>query len=334
MPTVTFITWDNQEQANATFSTSWNTFVGNASRSWSGDGTQRFVALAGSPHDAGELPAGITISQVKVIIGFDMHVSGHGNSSIVHISHHATGGDIATDPNMVYGLGPTDDSTLNPAGESVATWVGSMTRAQFFEFLSSPSSATAKGFRLTWINGPGVSPYIGSVDFTVTYFIVQATYDVPLELTSISPNVGDLAGGETVTLTGDEFAEGLTVNWGDQHITPTIVDAQHMTVVTPMSLTEKLIDVTVFDYLTGAYATLEDGYQYLRIPAILSVTPNFGTMLGGTNVVIIGRGFLPGSNILFGGQQATNIVYVSPTEYHATTPAHQVGPIDVLIVEP
>ncbi len=171
----------------------------------------------------------------------------------------------------------------------------------------------------------------GTVEFT--QFELHVTYTL-ISLTSVSPNTGPLLGGDTITLTGAAFTDGMKVNWDNEQIDATFVDSTHLTIVAPVRSTERVIDVTVYDPATGAYATLEDAYSYLTIPAILSVTPSSGSMAGGTDVVIIGRGFVSGSNILFGGQQATNIVYVSPTEYHATTPAHQIGLVDVLIVEP
>jgi Concanavalin A-like lectin/glucanases superfamily/IPT/TIG domain len=70
-------------------------------------------------------------------------------------------------------------------------------------------------------------------------------------------------------------------------------------------------------------------------PAIFSITPNNGGTLGGTSVVVTGRGFTGASTVLFGSTAAgftvnsdTQITATSPTATSATTP------VDVTVTTP
>ncbi|HEX3068848.1 MAG TPA: IPT/TIG domain-containing protein [Thermoanaerobaculia bacterium] len=65
-------------------------------------------------------------------------------------------------------------------------------------------------------------------------------------------------------------------------------------------------------------------------PSISSIAPTSGSQTGGTSVTITGTGFLSGATVKFGGTLATNVT-VTSTSITATTPAHAVGKVDVLV---
>jgi fibronectin type 3 domain-containing protein len=66
-------------------------------------------------------------------------------------------------------------------------------------------------------------------------------------------------------------------------------------------------------------------------PAISSVSPNKGVLTGATSVTITGTGFLSGVTVTLGGTAATNINVVSATSITATTPAHALGAVDLVV---
>ena len=66
-------------------------------------------------------------------------------------------------------------------------------------------------------------------------------------------------------------------------------------------------------------------------PTISTVTPNSGPAAGGTPITITGAAFLAGSSVTIDGAVATDIVVVDPTSITATTPAHNVGAVDVVV---
>jgi hypothetical protein len=66
-------------------------------------------------------------------------------------------------------------------------------------------------------------------------------------------------------------------------------------------------------------------------PTISAVSPSQGLPAGGTPVTITGTGFASGATVTFGGVAATGVTVVSPTTITATTPAHAVGAVDVVV---
>lgn len=58
-----------------------------------------------------------------------------------------------------------------------------------------------------------------------------------------------------------------------------------------------------------------------QAPTVLSVSPNAGTIAGGTPVTITGTLFMQAPMVLFGNTPATNVTWVSATSITCTTPA-------------
>ena len=73
-------------------------------------------------------------------------------------------------------------------------------------------------------------------------------------------------------------------------------------------------------------ATLTAGYTYTTIaPTLISITPNTGTISGGTSVVITGTGFTPSTTVTIGGVAATSVTVSSASSLTAVTPAYVSG---------
>ena len=66
-------------------------------------------------------------------------------------------------------------------------------------------------------------------------------------------------------------------------------------------------------------------------PTVTSISPNSGTINGGTVVSIMGTGFLAGATVSLGGTAATGVTVVNSTSITATTPAHAAGPVNVIV---
>jgi putative cell wall-binding protein len=67
------------------------------------------------------------------------------------------------------------------------------------------------------------------------------------------------------------------------------------------------------------------------VPVVTSVTPNAGPLGGNTSVAIVGSGFTGTTGVTVGGTAATNVIFVDDTHLTATTPAHAVGTVDVIV---
>ena len=69
-------------------------------------------------------------------------------------------------------------------------------------------------------------------------------------------------------------------------------------------------------------------------PTVSSVSPNFGSTLGGTAITITGANLTGASSVTVGGVAATTVVVVSPTSITAFTPAGTVGEKTVAVTTP
>jgi len=67
---------------------------------------------------------------------------------------------------------------------------------------------------------------------------------------------------------------------------------------------------------------------------VISISPSFGPLAGGTKVTITGTGFLSGATVTIGGTAATGITVVNATSITATTPAGTVGAKNVMVTNP
>ncbi|HAT6978714.1 TPA: hypothetical protein JAN54_10555 [Legionella pneumophila] len=67
---------------------------------------------------------------------------------------------------------------------------------------------------------------------------------------------------------------------------------------------------------------------------LTAVNPNSGTASGGTGVVLTGTGLTGATAVTFGGIAATSVNVVNSTTVTAVTPAHAIGPVDVVIDTP
>jgi hypothetical protein len=154
---------------------------------------------------------------------------------------------------------------------------------------------------------------------------------LPPVISSLSPTHGTAAGGTTVTINGNYFVSGCIVNFDNVAATDvTFISTTQITCKTPAHAAG-LVNVTVTnpDFLKD---TSVNAYTFEG--QITSVTPNHGTLVGGTHVTIAGAGFINGSTITFGGVPATDVVFVDVNTFTCVTPQHAIGAVDVVITEP
>ena len=64
-----------------------------------------------------------------------------------------------------------------------------------------------------------------------------------------------------------------------------------------------------------------------------SIVPSSGPIAGGTEVTIIGSNFDASSAVIFGDQAASSFTVVNENVIQATTPAHEAGAVDVVILD-
>ena len=153
---------------------------------------------------------------------------------------------------------------------------------------------------------------------------------VPLTLARVEPSTGSAGGFDQVELLGTAFRPGLMVFFGESVAQDVfILDDERIICLTPPRL-PGLVDVKVSDPDSGETAILEDGFLFFNAVETVGVEPASGHVMGGEPVTIIGLGFRPGSNVLFGGRAAISIEVVDDHTIVCTTPdAPGPGAVDV-----
>ncbi len=83
----------------------------------------------------------------------------------------------------------------------------------------------------------------------------------------------------------------------------------------------------------GAHSIIFDvNTASIAAPVAATITPNSGTNLGGTPVVIRGTGFdINGATVTAGGNALTSVTVVSPYQINGTTPAGTTGAVNIVV---
>lgn len=151
-------------------------------------------------------------------------------------------------------------------------------------------------------------------------------------INSIVPSSGTYAGGNNVTINGENFVSGATVTFDGSPAGVTFVSTSELTVIPPAHA-PGAVDVVVTNPDTQS-DTEVGGYTYLGpAPTISSVVPNSGTNFGNTPVTISGSNFAVGATVTFGGNPATNVTVVDANTITAETPSGS-GVVNVVVTNP
>ncbi len=182
------------------------------------------------------------------------------------------------------------------------------------------------------------NPDGGQADYTVEYVspVVEPT------ITLVEPSQGSAAGGTNVTIIGTNFRDQVEVYFGTGKATVLEKSETKLVVRTPAyamppNQTTASVDVTVINTADYGTAVKPSGFTYVSPelqPTITDISPDRGTTLGGTTVVIKGDNFRDGCRVFFGTQEAASVTYVRYDELRVVTPAHEKGSVDVSVRNP
>ncbi|PKN55038.1 MAG: hypothetical protein CVU56_23360 [Deltaproteobacteria bacterium HGW-Deltaproteobacteria-14] len=159
-------------------------------------------------------------------------------------------------------------------------------------------------------------------------------------VTEVLPAEGALAGGETVTVAGQGFADGAKVFFGANQATGIrVLGPEALTLTVPAGDAVGSVSVRV-EVPSGATHTLDFGYSYLPDGPqskleVLAVIPSEGPLAGGNPITIEGKGFIDGATVKVGGAAATDVRVLGANAITCTAPAGA-GPglVDVRVENP
>jgi hypothetical protein len=171
---------------------------------------------------------------------------------------------------------------------------------------------------------PGTEETVATANsLAATYFYIALAAP---SASAISPTSGDTAGGTQVTLTGENFSDGAVVYFGNTEATNVqVTSTTELSATVPPAVSAGTVDVYV---ATNAGVSQGLSFDYeLGVPSVTAVTPNYGSMSGGTVVSIEGSGLasngdLAITEVMFGSVAATGLSYDAATQtLAATSPA-------------
>ncbi len=256
------------------------------------------------------------------------------------------GGTSAISTADQYAYGPPSVSAVNPslgptAGGNTVTITGTnFVAGATVDFGANAATSVEVGSstKLTTVAPAGS---YGTVDVTVgtadgTSAISSAdhyAYGQP-SVSAVSPGSGPGNGGQSVTITGSNFATGATVQFGAAAATAVQVSSStELTAITPSGA--GTVDVTVTTPQGGRSATsAADHYSYIASPAVTAVSPRSGSVAGGNTITITGAHFASGATVNVGANAATSVSVVSASKLTAVAPGGRNGTVDVTVTTP
>lgn len=159
------------------------------------------------------------------------------------------------------------------------------------------------------------------------------TYLDVIAIESLTPASGDAGGGTKVVLKGKRLPADAQVMIGPfPALNVKVVSDEEIELVTPPG-SPGMVDVSI--YSSQGQALLRNGYVFtVKKAEIYAVRPNYGSQSGGTQVEILGAGFVPTSPVLFAANQAREIQVASYSRIVARAPVAEVGTVTVQVGTP
>ena len=190
-----------------------------------------------------------------------------------------------------------------------------------------------EGTAVIGISGPG-----GSTSTVQGSFVWSDPATGPV-VSGVSPLSG--GAGTAVTIQGSGFSGAVAVDFGTTPAADFEVLADSTIVAwAPAGVIVGVVDITVTAPGGSSAASIADQFTYIPLkapkPAPVSISPNYGSVAGGTFVTLLGTGFSNATSVTFGGQAAKFDV-LSDGKILASAPPAPGGTaqaVDVIITTP
>lgn len=206
------------------------------------------------------------------------------------------------------------------------TNLGSATAVRFGSKTATITGNTETSVTVVSPSGAGPVPVTvttpGGIAGPLTFYYIGPPFKA-----SLSPAVGVVAGGDTVTITGIGLSTAQSVAFGAESVEPTVVNDGELTVTVPAGAAAGVVGVTV---TTAGGSTNGLSYTYVDAPSVGTPFPTSGSVGGGTAVTIPGTGLTTTTSVTFGGVPAPFAV-LSDAQVVAVSPANPAGTVDIVV---
>lgn len=170
-------------------------------------------------------------------------------------------------------------------------------------------------------------------------FRTRPGFDTTPTVTGVSPDQSRTDGGGTITITGTNFraagsgAAPTVLIDGVAATGVVVVSSTQLTAIVPAVSDTEVGAVNVSVTCGGQTGTAYGVFTYWA-PTIVSVSPTYGPLAGGTAVTIIGHNFPEDAKVYFDETLATDSTWVDAQHIVCTTPAHAIGFVNVFLRSP
>jgi hypothetical protein len=262
----------------------------------------------------------------------DLNIPATEGSHIVEVKYRNGAGVVSTPTTSSIYLvqtAPTITDVSPRAGSTAGGNTVTLTGTHFapgatVKFSNSATSASVtfvSGTQLTAVAPPHAA---GTINVIVTTPAGTSpgknadlyAYGAPT-ITSVKPDAGSTAGGNTVTINGGGFVPGATVKFGSSSAASvsfgsgsqlTAVAPAHSTAVVAVSVTTP----------AGPTATTNSDLYGFGAPMVTSFSP--GSAPTGSVVTVNGQTFVPRATVTFGGIPSPSVTFVSHAQLQAVVP--------------
>jgi len=164
------------------------------------------------------------------------------------------------------------------------------------------------------------------------YLSLAPGFVPPPRVTNVSVTSGPTAGGTTVTVTGAGFTGATTVAFGATSAASFAVNGDtSITAVSPAA-SAGTVDVTVTMAGGTSAASASDQFTFIAAPAVSGISPDNGSVDGGTLVTITGTNFIDVTAVNFGDAPAGFAVNDDSSITALSPAAEAIDTVDVTVV--
>jgi hypothetical protein len=149
-------------------------------------------------------------------------------------------------------------------------------------------------------------------------------------VSALSPNRGPVAGGTSVSITGNNLTGATAVKFGSINAASFTVRSATSIVATSPAEPAGAVNVTVTAPGGTSIVTAADRFKFA--PTVDALTPTGGPQAGGTTVQVKGSGFALGTaatSFKFGAVKSPSVDCTTSTTCSVVAPSHEAATVDV-----